>query len=118
MKMISAGAGLGVGVKDYRVVFVFETEEALAKFVDSGWAGETQADAAAKTSKSGASLLGSGNGCAGSVGVPDHQEGSRTPVDPSRHQVLEERRPQQIVVLAPESATKAMRLSVREPTPS
>ena len=26
MKMISAGAGLGVGVKDYSVVFVFETE--------------------------------------------------------------------------------------------
>ncbi|HVN79900.1 MAG TPA: hypothetical protein VMW38_12950 [Terriglobia bacterium] len=24
MKMISAGAGLGVGVKDYRVIFVFE----------------------------------------------------------------------------------------------
>lgn len=58
MKMISAGAGLGVGVKDYRVIFVFETEEALAKFLDSGWAGETQADAAAKTSKSGGSYSG------------------------------------------------------------
>src|SRR3954449_752365 len=54
MKMISAGAGLGFGVKDYRVIFLFETEGALAKFVDSGWAAETQADAAAKTSKSGA----------------------------------------------------------------
>src|SRR5213078_2920810 len=30
MKMISAGAGLGFGVKDYRVVFAFETEEALS----------------------------------------------------------------------------------------
>ena len=39
MKMISAGAGLGIGVKDYRVIFVFETEPALAKFVDSGWDG-------------------------------------------------------------------------------
>jgi lipid-binding SYLF domain-containing protein len=58
MKMISAGAGLGVGVKDYRVVFVFESEQALAKFLDSGWAGETQADAAAKTSKSGAAYSG------------------------------------------------------------
>ena len=58
MKMISAGAGLGVGVKDYRVVFVFETEQALAKFLDSGWAGETQADAAAKTSGSGAAYSG------------------------------------------------------------
>ena len=58
MKMISAGAGLGVGVKDYRVVFIFETEAALARFLASGWAGETQADAAAKTSKSGAAYSG------------------------------------------------------------
>jgi lipid-binding SYLF domain-containing protein len=58
MKMTSVGAGLGVGVKDYNVVFVFETEPALAKFLDSGWAGETQADAAAKTSKSGGAYSG------------------------------------------------------------
>jgi len=58
MKMISAGAGLGIGVKDYRVVFVFETEKALNKFIDSGWAAETQADAAAKTKKSGEAYSG------------------------------------------------------------
>ena len=29
MKMISAGAGLGLGVKDYRVIFVFEKSQAL-----------------------------------------------------------------------------------------
>jgi lipid-binding SYLF domain-containing protein len=58
MKMTSVGAGLGVGVKDYRVVFVFETEPALTKFLESGWSGETQADAAAKTSKSGAAYSG------------------------------------------------------------
>jgi len=58
MKMISAGAGLGVGVKDYRVIFVFENEQALANFIDSGWSGETQADAAAKTSKSGGAYSG------------------------------------------------------------
>jgi len=58
MKMISAGAGLGIGVKDYRVVFVFENEAALTRFLDSGWAGETQADAAAKTSKSGTAYSG------------------------------------------------------------
>ena len=58
MKMISAGAGLGVGVKDYRVIFVFETDQALAKFLDSGWAAETQADAAAKTGESGGAYSG------------------------------------------------------------
>ena len=58
MKMISAGAGLGVGVKDYRAIFIFETDAALAKFLDSGWAGETQADAAAKTKTSGGAYSG------------------------------------------------------------
>jgi lipid-binding SYLF domain-containing protein len=53
MKMISAGAGLGVGVKDYRVVFVFENQKVLADFINSGWEGSAQADAAAKTSKEG-----------------------------------------------------------------
>ena len=41
MKMISAGAGLGVGVKDYRVIFVFENDKALAQFLDSGWSGSS-----------------------------------------------------------------------------
>jgi lipid-binding SYLF domain-containing protein len=58
MKMISAGAGLGVGIKDYRVVFAFETDEALARFLDSGWSGSAQADAAAKTSKAGGAYSG------------------------------------------------------------
>jgi len=58
MKMISAGAGLGVGVKDYRVVFVFENESALNRFLDSGWSGSAQSDAAAKAGKSGAAYSG------------------------------------------------------------
>jgi len=53
MKMISAGAGLGVGVKDYRVIFRFENNKALAHFLDSGWSGSAQADAAAKAGKTG-----------------------------------------------------------------
>jgi len=58
MKMVSAGAGLGVGVKDYRVIFVFENEKALAQFIDSGWSGSAQSDAAAKAGKSGAAYSG------------------------------------------------------------
>src|SRR6185436_4997382 len=34
MKMVSAGVGLGVGAKDYRVVFVFEDDKALGQFVN------------------------------------------------------------------------------------
>ena len=58
MKMISAGAGFGVGVKDYRVIFVFENEKALANFIDSGWSGSAQTDAAAKAGKSGGAYSG------------------------------------------------------------
>ena len=58
MKMISAGAGLGVGVKDYRVIIVFENDKALAQFLDSGWSGSAQTDAAAKAGKSGAAYSG------------------------------------------------------------
>jgi lipid-binding SYLF domain-containing protein len=58
MKMVSAGAGLGVGVKDYRVIFVFENEKALAQFISSGWSGSAQTDAAAKAGKSGAAFSG------------------------------------------------------------
>jgi lipid-binding SYLF domain-containing protein len=58
MKMISAGAGLGMGVKNYRVVFAFEDEPTLARFLDSGWSGSGQADAAAKTKTSGGAYSG------------------------------------------------------------
>src|SRR5215468_10336247 len=58
MKMISAGAGLGVGVKDYRVIFMFDNEKALTRFLDSGWSGTAQADAAAKAGKKGGAYSG------------------------------------------------------------
>lgn len=58
MKMISAGGGLGIGVKDYRVVFVFEKVDALNRFLNSGWSGSAQADAAAKAGKSGGAYSG------------------------------------------------------------
>jgi len=58
MKMISAGAGLGIGVKDYRVIFVFENDKALAQFIDSGWSGSAQSDAAAKAGDKGAAYSG------------------------------------------------------------
>ena len=58
MKMVSAGGGLGMGVKDYNVVFVFETEKGLAQFLDSGWSGSGQADAAAKAGEKGGAYSG------------------------------------------------------------
>jgi lipid-binding SYLF domain-containing protein len=58
MKMVSAGAGFGVGVKNYRVIFMFENNQALARFLDSGWSGSAQADAAAKAGSAGGAYSG------------------------------------------------------------
>ncbi len=58
MKMISGGAGLGVGVKDFRVIFVFESDKAFKQFLDSGWSGSAQGDAAAKAGTSGGAVSG------------------------------------------------------------
>jgi lipid-binding SYLF domain-containing protein len=58
MKMISGGAGLGIGVKDFRVIFVFGTDKAFNTFLESGWSGSGQADAAAKAGTSGGAVSG------------------------------------------------------------
>lgn len=53
MRMASAGVGIGLGVKDFRGVFVFHTEKALDNFLDHGWDFSGQADAAAKSGDKG-----------------------------------------------------------------
>lgn len=58
MKMISGGIGLGLGVKDFRGVFVFSSEKAFRQFIESGWTADAQADAAAKASEKGGALAG------------------------------------------------------------
>jgi lipid-binding SYLF domain-containing protein len=58
MKMGSAGLGLGLGVKDFRAVFVFSEASKLEAFVDKGWDFSGQADAAAKSDDKGAALAG------------------------------------------------------------
>jgi lipid-binding SYLF domain-containing protein len=50
MKMLEIQAGLGMGVKKFRVIFVFDTEKAFDGFVNSGWEFGGQSSAAAKTS--------------------------------------------------------------------
>jgi lipid-binding SYLF domain-containing protein len=56
MKMGSAGLGLGLGVKDFRAVFIFRTKAKLDAFVEKGWDFSGQVDAAAKSDKKGAAL--------------------------------------------------------------
>ena len=56
MKMALGGVGLGLGVKDYRVVMIFKNKETLDKFIESGWDVGAHADAAAKTGETGGEI--------------------------------------------------------------
>ncbi len=58
MRMFSGGLGLGLGAKDFRGVFVFTSQDALASFVDSGWEANAQADAAAVSGEKGGAWAG------------------------------------------------------------
>ncbi len=53
MNMGSVGLGIGLGVKDFRGVFVFHNRDAMEKFIDYGWDFSGQADAAAKSGEKG-----------------------------------------------------------------
>ena len=58
MKMGEAGIGLGLGVKDFRAVFVFHKRDAMQKFIDSGWEFGAHADVAAKAGDNGGAVGG------------------------------------------------------------
>jgi len=58
MNMGSAGIGLGLGVKDFRGVFVFTQKRYLDWFTEKGWDASAQADAAAKAADKGGAWAG------------------------------------------------------------
>lgn len=58
MKMREIQAGLGMGVKKFSTIFVFENADALEKFINSGWEFGGQTTAAAKAGDGGGSLQG------------------------------------------------------------
>ena len=53
MRMFSGSAGLGLGVKDFRVVFVFYDRPTLEKFVRQGWEFAAEGEASGKLSDKG-----------------------------------------------------------------
>ena len=53
MNMASGGVGFGLGVKDFRAVFLFENKAVFDRFVNQGWEANAQADAAAKLADKG-----------------------------------------------------------------
>ena len=58
MKMFEAQAGLGIGVKKFSVIFVFQKYKDVDEFVNSGWEFGGQASAAAKMGDEGAAYQG------------------------------------------------------------
>ncbi|GAB2992989.1 lipid-binding SYLF domain-containing protein [Psychrosphaera aestuarii] len=58
MNMAEGGVGLGFGVKDYRIVMVFHSADAINDFVTNGWTFGGNADASAKASGKGGSVEG------------------------------------------------------------
>lgn len=61
MKMVTAGLGIGLGVKDFRGVFVFTRRDTMKDFVEQGWDASGQADAAAKSGDKGKAFAGAIN---------------------------------------------------------
>jgi lipid-binding SYLF domain-containing protein len=55
MSMGSLGGGVGLGVKDLRVIFVFNDARVMKQFVDSGWQFGGKGDASAKYKDTGVS---------------------------------------------------------------
>ena len=58
MRMGSAGIGLGLGIKDFRGIFIFRTKKAFSDFVEDGWDAGAHADAIAKDRDKGGALEG------------------------------------------------------------
>lgn len=58
MKMAEAQAGLGLGVKKFHLVWVFENKKDLDTFINTGWELGGQASASAKLGSQGAAYTG------------------------------------------------------------
>jgi lipid-binding SYLF domain-containing protein len=54
MRMGSLGGGIGAGVKDVRVIFVFHDAKVMRQFIEEGWQFGGQSDASAKYENTGA----------------------------------------------------------------
>jgi len=56
MNMGSGGVGFGLGVKDFRAIFLFENKKVFDSFVESGWEANAQADVAVKAGEKGKAI--------------------------------------------------------------
>jgi lipid-binding SYLF domain-containing protein len=89
MRMAQIGAGVGMGAKTYRVLFVFHDPQTLASFRENGWQFGGEAEAAAKAGNAGIAAGAQGSvvdggaavGTAGAVGSSGAGGGSGAAMD-------------------------------------
>lgn len=53
MKVAGGGIGIGLGVKDYKLLMIFRNEYVMGDFIANGWSANAEADAAAKAGDAG-----------------------------------------------------------------
>jgi lipid-binding SYLF domain-containing protein len=58
MKMVEVQAGLGMGIKKFKAVFVFQNKQSLDAFINAGWEASAQTTAAAIDGDKGMALQG------------------------------------------------------------
>jgi lipid-binding SYLF domain-containing protein len=58
MKMVELQAGLGIGIKKFRLVWVFENHKDVTEFINSGWELGGQTSASAKLDDKGGAFAG------------------------------------------------------------
>jgi len=58
MNMASGGVGFGLGVKNFKAVFIFKDKKVFDDFVNNGWEANVAADAAIKIGEDGGALNG------------------------------------------------------------
>ena len=58
MKMGEVGVGLGLGIKDFRAIFIFKNQATMDRFIRNGWEFGGHADAAAKAGDAGGAVGG------------------------------------------------------------
>lgn len=50
MEVVGGGIGLGVGGRDFRIIFVFKTEEKMQSFINEGWSFDERVEVTAMNS--------------------------------------------------------------------
>ncbi|MEJ2333747.1 MAG: hypothetical protein P8Y08_13355 [Desulfobulbaceae bacterium] len=87
MKMIEAQAGLGMGIKKFSVIFVFDKQSNVDSFVNSGWEFGGQATAAAKMGEEGGAFAGAMSVSPG-VWISAGRRRARCGTDRKRNEIL------------------------------